>query len=291
MRPNPKKYLNIFQFLQDCYQQRKSQEKDFSYELWARELQASDKSYVRLMVLGKRPLNDKMIAAFAENLNLDASEKEYFTDLTHYTQSKSPEQKKVFGKKLIHSLKDDLQQLDVSAHYEFLSNPLLPRLQVMLSFQDLDQSAQSLSWLLGVPAEEIESGLQTLLKLKLIEDQAGLLRPLKSSFKVSDHFGDLGLEAFYTQNLEEAQKAMQLPAKERRFKSLFLPLNIPEFDEFLGNLQGFVREQLVRFNPDTYADRKLYQVHMNIIPVSTHNDEAQTSSRSVMQSFRRANLP
>lgn len=269
MWPAVKKYLNAYQFLQDCYQFRKKHSSRFSYDLWAKELNANNKSYVRMMVLGKRPINTKMIEAFANNLGLESTDRDYFFVLVQYTQSKSQENKNLFGQKLIALLRTELDQLEIQQHYDFLSNPLLPRLQVCLSFHDLDQEPNHLAWLLGVSSIQIDKGLQKLVELGLIVRRDGRYHPLKKSFKIPDQFGDLGLELFYTANLEAAKEAIRLPKEKRRFKSLFLPLNKSEFEEFLKNLQNFAHDQLSKFNADQYADRALYQVHFNIIPVST----------------------
>lgn len=268
MKPILKKYLDVYQFLQDFYQFRKDQEPTFSYETWAKELGASDKSYVRFLVIGKRPINEKMSVAFSENINLSFADKKYFFTLIQYTQSKTHTQKEIFGQKLISMLKTELDQLEIEAHYEFLSSPLLPRLQVFLGFRDLDQSPKNLAWLLGATEVEIIEAFKKLENFKLIEKVDGRFTPLKKSFKVGDHFGDLGLEAFYKSNLEAAKASIQLPKNERRFKSLFLPLNGEEFELFLKNMNAFTSEQLYRFNPSDFADRRLYQVHLNIIPIS-----------------------
>lgn len=270
MKPSVKKYLNCYQYLQDAYQACKSQYSEFSYDMWAKELGASTKSYVRMMVLGKRPINEKMIQMFALTLELDAVEKEYFINLVHYTQSKSHEQKKLFGRKLISGLKDNFEQQQVLAHFDFLSNPLLPKLQVALSFTDLDQTPQKLAFLLSVDEAEITAGLKKLEELKLIEKIDDKYRPIKSSFKISDNFGDIGLETFYSRSLEDAQKAISLPKEERRFKTLLLPLNEGEFNSFIDNMNSFSREQLTFFDKDELADRRIYQVHLNIIPVSAN---------------------
>ncbi|WP_413612331.1 TIGR02147 family protein [Bdellovibrio sp. HCB-110] len=270
MKPEVKKYLNALQYLQDIYRFRKNGNSQFSYEIWAKELNASDKSYIHMMVTGKRPISAKMAQALIQNIALSISEQEYFLNLIQYTQSKNREHRDLFGKKLISLLKNELDQQEIQSHYEFLSNSLLPRLQVFLSFTDIDKSAQNLAWLLGTTEDEITKGLAQLTELQLITtDQNGTINPLKKSFKVPDGFGDLGLESFYNQNLVAAQAAIQLPKEERRFKSLFLPLNPEEFAEFLNNLQTFTNEQLAKFNPDQYADRRLYQAHFNIIPVSS----------------------
>ena len=141
MKPNIKNYLSVYQYLQDIYQERKTENSAFSYEAWTQEMNAGDKSYVRMMILGKRHINAKMAEAFANSLKLEQEERIFFFTLVEYTQSKTQEQKNVFGKKLIALLRSEPDRLEIQAHYDFLSNPLLPRLQVFISFQDLDQSS------------------------------------------------------------------------------------------------------------------------------------------------------
>lgn len=269
MKPNIKKYLDASQYLQDHYKFRKESEPGFSYEAWAKELRASDKSYVRLMVIGKRHINVKMTEAFAKNLNLSPDEEIYFSHLVQYTQGKTRAVRDALGKKLIGLLNSDFEQLEIQNHLDFLSDPLLPRLQVLLSFHDVDQSAEHLSRLLKVDVAELVKALDTLARLELVKVEDGRYRPAKRSFKIGDHFKDLGLERFYLNNLEASKEAISLPAETRRFKSLFLPLNEEEFVDFWKNLEAFAREQLARYNPDEYQGRRLYQAHFNIIPAAT----------------------
>lgn len=267
-KPEVKKYLNVFQYLYDDYNYRKQNEADFSYEKWATELSVNDKSYVRMIVLGKRPMNQKMMDSFSKNLLLNDADKKYFEVLTEYTQSKTREQKELLGQKLISLLKNELDQLEIKSHFDFLSNPLLPRLQVFLSFNDIDQSPKNLAWLLNSTENDIESALQKLLDLNLVQKNEKGFSVLKKSFKVPDQFGDLGLEAYYHQNLVDAKNAIQLPKAERRFRSLLLPMNSDEFNQYVNTLNDFASGLLAKYNADDFSDRRLYQLHFNIIPVS-----------------------
>lgn len=269
MKPEITKYLNVYQYLQDYYQFCKKQSPGFSYDTWAQELRVNDKSYVRMMVIGKRPINEKMNLAFINNLAFDKKDADYFSILVQYTQSKTQESKNLFGKKLIQLLKNDLDQIEIEAEYEFLSNPLLPRLHVFLTFQDLDQSLKNLAWLLGSNENEIENSLKKLTEMKLIEFKNNRYSTLKKTFKVPQQFGNLGLSSFYRQNLEAAQSAIDLPPEQRRFKSLFMPMNHEEFNLFITNLNQFATEQLALFSSDEYKNRRLYQAHFNIFPVSS----------------------
>ena len=197
MKIDIKKYLNVYQYLQDYYVLRKNESPQFSYEVWAKELGASDKSYVRMMVLGKRPINTSMTEKFSESLGHSPDDGVYFKNLVQYTQSKTKEQKELLGRQLISLIRSDLDRFELQAHYDFLSNPLLPKLQVMLSFNDINQSEENLGWLLGVDPVQIKDALNKLVEIKAIECVNGKYQPLKKSFKVPDNFGNLGLDSFY----------------------------------------------------------------------------------------------
>lgn len=287
IRPELKKYLNIFQYLYDYYQFRKENESHFSYEKWANELKVNDKSYIRLIVLGKRPLNQKMIDSFLNCLALSDDEQKYFKVLVDYTQSKTRMQKEILGQKLISLLKNELDQIEIKSHYDFLSNPLLPRLQVFLSFDDIDQSARNLAWLLNTSETEVINGLQKLLDFGLVIKNENKYVVRKKSFKVTDQFRDLGLESYYHQNLDAAKAAIQLPQDERRFRSLLLPMNNEEFNQYLNSLNEFSSQLLTKYNSDIFSGRRLYQVHFNIIPAS---QKAQKETDSLAESEEKTDI-
>ncbi len=90
----------------------------------------------------------------------------------------------------------------------------------------------------------------------------------KKSFKVPDQFGDLGLEAYYHQNLDDAKNAIQLPKEQRRYRSLLLPMNTEEFNQYVNSLNNFSAQLLAKYNADDLFNRRLYQVYFNIIPVN-----------------------
>lgn len=53
-KPNIFEYLDIISYLSDYYMYRKSIHSGFSYESWAAELELKSRSFLRMMVLGKK---------------------------------------------------------------------------------------------------------------------------------------------------------------------------------------------------------------------------------------------
>ncbi len=158
------------------------------------------------------------------------SEKEqaYFRILVAYSQSRSHEQKKIFGKKLIDLLKVDVDHKEIENHYDFLSSPLLPKLQVLLTFEDILRKPESLSRLLNEEPKKVE---EALFKLQQINVAECIENPEQEPFwvskdkfvKVSDKFGDAALEAYHTTSLKEAIKAQKLSTQCRRFSKPAAP--------------------------------------------------------------------
>lgn len=281
MKPQIKNYLSAWLFLQDYYQYRKSVDPLFSYEKWAHSLKASDKSYVRFMVVGKRNISLEMTKAFALTMALNEEETTYFTYLVQYTQSTTPQQKELFAQKLIELSDSALSQTEIQDHFQFLSNPLIPRLQVLLSLKDIDSSDKNLAWILGCSENEIKDCLSLLEKFDLIEKIESGYKAKINNFKIADNYKNPGLETFYVQSLEISKKSIHLPKEDRRLNSLFIPMNKNEFDQFNQNLNSFMSEQLKLFNPDQMQDRRLFQILLNITAVSEQQNISQKINSSI----------
>src|SRR5437868_6446470 len=139
VRQNPDvfAYLDVLSYLQDYYAFRKSTDKDFSYEKWSDELGFNSRSFLRMIVIGKKKVTPKFIESFSEKRFSSKAETDYFEYLVKYTQSKTAKDRQAYGQKLIQLLKG-YQKPDLVEDYTgFISKSLLPRLFALLSFQDV----------------------------------------------------------------------------------------------------------------------------------------------------------
>lgn len=279
--PDVKSYLSIHLFLQDYYKYRKASNANFSYESWARELGIKSRSYLRLVVIGKRSLNDEVATLISQKLSLSDKDHEYFSLLILYSQCRSHEQKKLYGKKMMQILKTEMTQYEVENHMEFLSSATWPRLQTLLSFEDIEKTPEALSKLLEEPVQKIESGLQVLKKIEMADiDNSNQWIAKHRSFKVPEKLGDIALEIYHTHSLQNAIKAQKLPRQQRRFRSIMMALNEDEFKKLLEELQSFVERQLSQFDFSNLKGRRLYQINFNAFPVSRQPEEIEPASSS-----------
>ncbi len=275
-------YLNVYQYLQDLYAYNKKSREFFSYESWSRELGFKSRSYLRLVVIGKRSITDAFINIFCAHMNFNDTEKIYFRTLVAYSQCRSHEDKKNYGKQLIDLLKKDVDRKQIENHYDFLSSGYLPILQTLLSFEDVERTPKKLSELLQLDSKKVLSGLQKLVDLELAEThtEAGGATVWKSKdklLKVPLQFGNAALEAYHTESLKAAIQAQKLPHNVRRFRSLLIPLGSEEYTSYLAELEEFVQQVLFKYKADELTNRRLYRVNFNAYPVSEMPRQAEIS--------------
>lgn len=261
-------FLHITHYLQDLYTTRKAQDPNFSYDVWAKELGIKNRSFLRLVVVGKRSLNEELAQKLIHWIQLDAIEEAFFRDLIQYSQSKTQEQKRFFGKKLVGYLKKEVDLAEVESRFDFLSDPDLPSLKTMLSFNDIDKSIDGLASVTGKHAAVVEQNLKKLEVLGLAaKNENSHWETKDKSFKVKDSFGDLGLQMYHEESLKRAIAARSLSPDCRRYRSLLVPLGKEDYDVFLKDLQEFVAKTLTKFDTDEIKDKQLYQINFNLFPV------------------------
>ncbi|AHZ85744.1 DUF4423 domain-containing protein [Bdellovibrio bacteriovorus] len=272
-KPQLKDYLNVTFFLKDIYAFRKAHEDSFSYESWAFELGFEHRSFLRQVVIGRRALTDTTAAQISQRMFFTEAEREHFMVLYRYSRSRTQPERDLFGKRLMQILKDNYYQTEVEVSEDFLRSPLFPRMQVLLSLGDKAKTVEEMARLLQADVLEVEKGIVILTRLNLAEQVGAGYRATVSSFKVPSSLGNEVLLNYHKNNLQEAISATNLPGHLRRYKSLILAMSQEEFEQFLKNMDAFVKEQLHRFDTSNETEsRRLFQVNMNLFSVSTQLD-------------------
>ncbi|KYG64966.1 hypothetical protein AZI86_12285 [Bdellovibrio bacteriovorus] len=266
-------YLDLTQYLCDYVKFRKSAQNDFSYEKWADELGFKSRSYLRMIIIGKKKATESFEEAFVRQALYSAQEIEYFHFLILYSQCKTHKERQLYGKKLVLLIHEVSGQKEVVSQFTFLSDPVLPRLLILLSFDDLARNPQGLAPLINKSSEETLNCLKELESLDLAEHREGVWISKNKKFKVPNRYGDHAVRSFHENSLQEAMKAFDLPAELRRFRGLMLPLSQDELTELFGMLDVFANEVLLKFQSDRYEGRRLFQLNANILPITVSQEE------------------
>jgi uncharacterized protein (TIGR02147 family) len=279
-------FVEPVQFLKAQYQHRKSCESDFSFATWASELGLKSRSFLRLVLIGKRSLTEDLAHLFIQNLQLNKSETLYFTHLVGLHRA-SQLQTKEFHSREISKLRKKfllkrhaMVEVDRADLFDFLSSYQIPRLQTLLTIEDVEKTVPNLARLLKMKDSEVSLHLHTLQKLGLAEKSEGEARAEKwtatqSRIGAPDALGNIALQSFHRKSLEEAIQALTLPKETRRYQSLVLPLTMEQLQELNEEVQQTFQACLQKFEPQIGGEKRIYQINLNIIPVSESIDRPQ----------------
>jgi len=275
-RPTVYDYLELLSYLQDYYKFRKSHDKNFSYESWAGELELNSRSFLRLIVSGKKKASARFIEAFSRLNFMTKNEENYFLYLVKYSQAANSKDRQLYSHKMMGILKHEYEAQIVTEKADYISDPLLPRLLSLLSFTDLRATAVKCARLLKTDMSQIEEALKKLESMKLAEqtdiDGNTIWIALSDAFHVPDNQGSFNLMKFHEKSLMEAIEAFHQPHQLRRYKSLFIPLNEASLEKFNMALENFISEQLLLNNSKNCLGTYLYQVNFNFHPVTQKMD-------------------
>lgn len=273
-------FSNAIQYLRSYYEHKKNTEKNFSYATWALQMGIKSRSFLRLVLVGKRNLTNDVAEIISNTLPLSPLEKKYFLTLVQLENTRQLSDKVVLNSSLQqlrkkYALKNhDFAEIQKQDLYDFFSSFQIPRLQVLISIENIDKSSTHLAQLLQMKESDVLSHLQTLNKLGLAKCENNQWIATKKDLNTQDHPGDIALQSFHKKSLEEAIAAIALPATERKYQSLVLSLHEADFkavhQELRGCLEQIVLKYADRNNRDQSNDPlKIYQINLNLIPVSS----------------------
>ncbi|MFS4460156.1 TIGR02147 family protein [Bdellovibrio sp. HCB2-146] len=268
-------FADAILFLKAYYEQRKKLNPEFSYAVWADELGLKSRSFLRLVLVGKRSLTESVAALISKSLKLNNSEARYFHNLVGLARATTLEQKETHIREITklhekYKLKSH-EILEVSSKdlFDFLSSYKIPRLQVLLGLNDIEKTEARLAALLGVKESEVAEQLQILRKIGLADkDSQGQWHSKEGQVATQDVLGNIALQSFHRKSLEEAANALELPKETRRFQSLVMALTEDQFQEVHNQLRRTLENTLQDFDSSEGHGKKVYQINLNIIPAT-----------------------
>lgn len=268
MMPIIFEYMDIRHFLQDFFKYRKTLNPKFSYGMWSQQLGFSNKTLLRLIVLGKRKITPKTRQRLKDFFNFDAHSEVYFEVLVDYSQTSSSTQKNALGQQLIQLQRKRFVQPETLLEQSVLKDPYSPMILTLINSSESALSSEEIAKIIKLPLERLGQILEVLEAEGQIKRREDLYEPVNSTFKIPDLFGSQGLRKFYSYWLQKSVSAIDLPYEVRRFRSLQIVLNQEEFEELNKSFQNFVVENLSRFEHNCIDDRKLYILNTSIFPIT-----------------------
>ncbi len=268
--PDVTQYLDYRQFLNDYYAFRKTSWAAFSYQVWAEELGFKDRSFLRMIITGRRALSESNKIKFLNKINFDEIQKHYFSHLVSYNCASEPAVKSYHSERMRGLLKLRVERREIDILNSSHAEPRLMVLSILLGYEDIKKDSHTLAEVLKENPAQVEEWLKILKENSIVtyDNNSAEWKPLNKSLKISDSPGSPVLSEFHRRSLQHAKDCVDLESSERKFRSLIVALNKTQLENLWKNFGEFALETLAELEGQPLADRKLYQINFNCVPAA-----------------------
>ena len=278
LKPRIQTFTSAVAYLCAYYDYRKIIEPRFSYELWAMELGFKSKSTLRAICHGQRNISVQFVELFSHQEKFNAKEAEYFLLLAKIQNTENVALKKMYLDKIAEQMDMNDKKVEVKKSLQFLTDPLLSKMQLLISFEDFVPTESSLKNLLGIEPAKIRRALKTLEDMELIEayyaedKKDKMWRSKAKYFSVTGEIHREAMNLFHQQTLKEAEQTLKMSVLAKKFKSLFFSLSEDDYKDLEENLNLFSNKLKVKYGNNFIKKKKLYKINFQVYPVTEECD-------------------
>lgn len=261
------KYLDYRLYLKDLYLLRKEQNSYFSYTTWAQAAGFKGRSYIRLVISGKRNLTVSALEKLLPTLKLKIKDENFFRALVSFTQASKVVEREFYWQEIL-----KLMNVSVSNHqidtYTFFSSHWCPKILTMIMLGDIELTTEAIANAFSLSEKDTKRHLATLESLEMVTLIDGRWRATHSSCTVNSEYNNFAMQTFHKNSLLQAIEKLELNSNERFFNSLLLSLNEEQYGEAVGDLEKFIQFMRTKYAATSGKDKKLYQLNLNNVPIS-----------------------
>lgn len=274
LKPVLTHFLSINSYLQAYYNYRKAQNPHFSYENWASELDFKSRSSLRMMAYGKRNISEKLLENFVRKESFSPKETQYLVLLAKLQNTKNISLKKIFLEKISELTDFKVNKTEIKNAFDFLSNPEMYLIQMLISFKDFQATIPNLNKVLKFNTAKIKKALLKLEDMDLIEvsmSEASERKTWKSKAKffcVTDKLEKPARQVFHQQTVKETEKIIHEDILDKKLKSLFFSLNEEDYRDLTEIIDQFANKVKTKYANDFIQNKKIYKMNVQLYPLT-----------------------
>ena len=174
-KPEIYDYLDYREYLKDFYSYNKSINARFSYRTFAEIAKLNTRSYLKMVIDGKRNLTHKLMFKVAEACELHGNEAKYFYTLIDYNHEKDLRQQTVYFKEL-HSLSRKVIKREIIGDQNrLLSKWYYTVVRTLVNLVNFKPDSACITKKMRgfISPEEAEEALDVLMDLGLLKEEDG----------------------------------------------------------------------------------------------------------------------
>lgn len=263
-------YLNYREFLEDYYLWKKQVNPHFSYQLFADKAGFKSRSFLKLVIDGKKNLSEKSLDKIQNALELPEKEWSYFCDLVFFNQAKKLEVRNSYFQKLMQYNPQSKSKIILQNKYDFYEKWYHNTIREIVTTVDIGDDFDRLAKLVKprITARMARLSVQLLMRLGFIRKENGRYVQCDSVISTGDDVQSLAVQNFHVQNALLAGESIDTtPSHERDISCLVLGLSEKGYEEIRTEIRAFRKKLLTIADAEKRVDR-VYHVNFSLFPTS-----------------------
>lgn len=268
--PNIFNYIDYREFLEDFYNEQKVINKAFSYQYFANKAGFKSKSFIKLVIDGKKNLTTDSIEKLNNVLKLTEKPFSYFNDIVSFNQAKSVQERNFYFEKITQYNKRSSARTVLLQQYEIYSKWYYNAVRELVVTIDFKDDFERLGKMLkpAISARKARDAVKVLERLGFIEKRDGRYSQCDPLITTGDEVRSLAVSNFHIQNLALAMSSIDTVASsERDISCLVLGLSDKGFTLVKDEIKKF-RKKLLDIAANEKKVNRVYHINFQALPVS-----------------------
>jgi uncharacterized protein (TIGR02147 family) len=266
-------FTDFREYLQYYYNEKKSGNPNFSYQLLAQKAGFSNRGFLYNIIKGKKPLSKSGCYKLSQALGHAKNEAYYFENIVAYAQAKNVEEQAHYLEEALQVQSNTHTEVHIirQNQYEYYSkwyHSAIRALIDMYPFKDeYEEFAKKLSP--KVTTAQFKKSIELLERLKLIKkDNNGIYRITDKSVWAGDEVSKTAITRFHVECTDLARNAIiHKPPDTHNLISLTMGISKKGYRHLCEETQAFTSRLVELVGNDSDADR-VYQYQLFLVPLS-----------------------
>ncbi len=250
--------------------ERTGRNSNYSKRAFARDLGISPGHLVHVLA-GKKKLSTDRASTISEKLDWPKQHKKLFMNLVRLDNARSDSHKALVRADLLkRSSLQTYKKLNPEM-FQYVANWYF---HAILTLTELKEFKLDLTWIsrrLSLQAETVQNAIETLKRLRLINETDGKLQQIKTTHKI-DSIPSRAIREHHRQFLEKAASALECQGyEERDFSGSVFAINPRKLPEAKKKIKEF-REEMTSLLDDGESNSQVYRLSVQLFRLDRNGD-------------------
>lgn len=274
--PNIYNYLNYREYLEDFYNERKKEDSTFSYQVFADKAGFKSKSFIKLVIDGRKNLSKASIPKLNRVLKLKGKAFSYFNDIIAFNHAKKLSERNRYFQRLSRYNQRNKAKMVLAQQYDFYQKWYHNTIRELVVQVDFKEDYAKLGKMVKPPisARKAKQSVQLLLNLGLIKKVGTKYVQTDTIITTGNEVRSLAVQNFHVQNMMLAAESIDtVPRSQRDISCLVVGLSNEGIELYKQEIQKF-RKKLLDIAEKEKKTQRVYHVNFQFYPMSEVIDEA-----------------